>query len=320
MSENIPGGSVPPQNEPPAPPPVPPTPPTPPTPPPSAPVPPPAAPVPPAAPPTPPVPPAAPPVAPPPGGYAPPPPGYAAPPPPAGGYGYAAAPSGTDIVMDGVKYGWKKFTENVGPWIIGSLIWVFGYGLVSWVIWIALAAVLSSNSTVTTYNDVSIVTSGGLNWIGTLVVTGVIVLLGVLVQVAFLNAGLTVATGRSLSVGDFFKFPNFGSVFVTALLVGLTVGVGYVLCIVPGVVAAFFLAFSVLISLDRGLGAVDSMKASIELVKNNVVTVLLLAIAVGILNAIGSIVCGIGVIVTLPVAVVAAVYVYRRLQNQPVAP
>lgn len=317
MSENIPGGSVPPQNEPPAPPPVPPTPPTPPTPPPAAPVPPPAAPVPPAAPP----------VAPPPGGYAPPPPGYAAPPPPgyaappppAGGYGYAPAPSSFDVVMDGVKYGWKKFTENVGPWIIGALIWVFGYGIVSWLLYLVMFAAFASNAQVDTYGNITSI-STGLGWLGSLVFTGVIVLLAVLVQVAFLNAALTVTSGRSLTVGDFFRFPNFGRVFGTAILVGLTVGVGYVLCIIPGLIAAFFLAFAVLISMDRGLGAVDSMKASIDLVKNNAVTVLLVAVAVGILNAIGSAVCGIGVLVTLPVAVVGAVYVYRRIQNQPVAP
>jgi len=315
MSENIPGGSVPPQNEPPAPPPVPPTPPTPPTPPPAAPVPPPAAPVPPAAPP---VPPAAPPVAPPPGGYAPPPPGYAAPPPPAAGYGYAPQPSGTDIVMDGVKYGWKKFTENVGPWIIGSLIWGFGYVAVVSILYFAVFAAIISTAEVDTYGNLTAV-SGGLGVIGWLLFFGVVILLGVLVVAAFYNAALVSSSGRELQVGDFFRFPNFGKVFGTALLVGLATGVGTMLCVIPGLIVAFFLAFSVLIALDRGLGAVDAIKASIDLVKNNVATVLLLWVAIAVLGAIGGAVF-IGSLVTMPISVVAAVYVYRRIQNQPVAP
>ena len=321
MSENIPGGSVPPQNEPPAPPPVPPTPPTPPTPPPAAPVPPPAAPVPPAAPPTPPVPPAAPPAAPPPGGYAPPPPGYAAPPPPAAGYGYAPAPSGTDIVMDGVKYGWKKFTENVGPWIIGGLVWLFGLGIIASILWFAVfaAAFGTSNYTIGADGTVSAV-GGGLGFFGFSIFFGVVMLLAVLVQAAFLNAALHVSAGNALQVGDFFKFPNFGKVFTTALLVGLAEGVGFALCYIPGLIVMFFFSFAIIFALDRGLGAVDSIKASIDLVKNNVGTVLLTLLGVWIVTAIGSAICGIGIIAAYPIAYVLLVYVYRRIQNQEVAP
>jgi len=148
----------------------------------------------------------------------------------------------------------------------------------------------------------------------------VIVLLAVLIEAAFINAALVTASGRKLEVGDFFRFPNFGKVFVTALLVGLIVGVGYLLCVIPGIVAAFFLAFALFFALDRGLSATDAIKASIDLVKNNVVVVLLLVVAAAILSFLGSLVCGLGVIVTIPVTVVAAAYVYRRLQNQPVAP
>lgn len=325
MSENTPGGPTPPPNEPPAEQPAQPTPPPPPAP---EPVPP--APQPPTAPPAPPTPPpgyAAPPppgYAAPPPGYAAPPPGYAAPPPgyaapPPAGYPPVGPPSSTDVVMDGVKYGWKKFTENVGPWIIGTLIWWIGYAVVASILYFVVFAALFSNAQVDQYGNLTSI-STGLGTFGSLLFGAVIVLLAVLIEAAFINAALVTASGRKLEVGDFFRFPNFGKVFVTALLVGLIVGVGYLLCVIPGIVAAFFLAFSLFFALDRGLSATDAIKASIDLVKNNVVVVLLLAIAAAILSFLGSLVCGLGVIVTIPVTVVAGAYVYRRLQNQPVAP
>jgi uncharacterized membrane protein len=260
-------------------------------------------------------------------GY-PPPPQAGYPPPPQAGYpqpgyppapGYAGPPSGGDIVMDGVRYGWKKFTENVGPFIIGGLVWFVGLGIL---VGIAYAIVLAGVATTAQVDEFGNVTSvgGGLGFIGFFLMLGIVMLLSVLVQAAFLNASLRAAAGARVEIGDFFRFPNFGKVFLTALLVGLATGVGFMLFFIPGLIVAFFFSFAIIFALDRGLAPVDAIKASIDLVKNNVVTVLLLFLAVYVLNAIGSAVCGIGVLATYPIAYVATVYVYRRIQNQAVAP
>ncbi len=332
MSENTPGGNFPPPDEQPhdtsaAPPPGPPpggtTPPSPAPgygPPPSAPSPAPGYGPPPAAPPPP-----APGYGPPPAAPPPPAPGYQAPPPGYGapayqpGYGTPPPPSSADIVMAGVKYGWKKFTENVGPWLLGGLVWFVGLSVIASILWFAVIGAAFSSADVYSYGDVTAV-SGGLSFLGTLVFTGVVMLLAVLVQAAFLNAALLVASGRRLEFGDFFHFPNFGKVFVTALLVGLAQGVGFALLWVPGLVVMFFFSFAIIFALDRGLGAVDAVKASIDLAKNNAGVVVLMLIAVWIVTAIGGALCGVGLLAAYPVAFVTTAYVYRRLQNQQVAP
>lgn len=307
MSENTPGGSVPPQNEPPVPPP-PAT-----TPPPAAPTPPPSAPVPP------PAPPAGYGAPPPPAGYGPPPAGYAAPPPPAG-YGPpppTGGPNTTDDVIESVKYGWKKFTENVGPFVLGGLAWFIGLSIVIGIAYgILIASAIAGSD-----SSGNLGVAGGIGFgFGTFLFVAVVVLAAVLVQAAYLNVALRVSAGQPIQVADFFRLPNLGKVIPTALLVGLATGIGYALFVIPGIIVAFFATFAIAFALDRGLGAVDAIKASVDLVKNNVVPVILLVLAVYVVNAIGGALCGVGVLASYPVAYVAVAFMYRRLQNQPVAP
>lgn len=322
MTQNPPGGTWPPPSEPPA---VPgpgsaATPPPPPPPPPGGYTPPPAAPSGPGAPPL--LPPGAyaPPLA---GGYsAPPVPGYVAPPPP-GGYapppqaGYGPPPSDTDAVMDGVKYGWQKFTENVSTFLLGGLAWFIALGILIAISWgIFMGSVLGGTDASGSFSAL-----GGIGFgIGTFLFVAVVAVGAVLVQAAYFNVALRLAAGQPIQVGDFFKLPNVGNAILTALLVGLATGIGYSLLVIPGIIVAFFSTFAIAFALDRGLGAVDAIKESVALVKNNIVPVLLLVLAVYVVNAIGSAICGVGILASYPVAYVAVVYVYRRLQHQPVAP
>lgn len=252
------------------------------------------------------------------GGYPPPSGGYGTPPggyPPApGGFGQAPGSGGADVVMDGVKYGWKKFTENVGPFLIGGLIWFAGLALVLGLFYTLLivGAALGSDSG----------SSAGLGLgfgVSTLVFVAIATLLGAFLQAAFYNASLKVAAGQKLEVNDFFKLPNLGQALGTAILVGIATGIGYFLFVLPGIAVMIFSIFAIVIALDRGVGPVDAIKASVELVRANLVPVLLLALAVYILSSIGSFVCGVGILATFPIGTLAVVFVYRKLQHQNVA-
>lgn len=266
-----------------------------------------------------------------PGGY-PPAPGYAPPPgggygPPAGGYapppppgGYAAAPASGDIVIDGVKYGWKKFTENVGAYLLGGIVWFVGLTVLVSIAFAILLGSLTAQTALDASGNLVTTGGGGLFSLSGFLFIGVAMLLVVMVQAAYLNASLHVASGRRIAVGDFFKFPNLPNVFATALVVGILIGVGYSLFFLPGLIVQIFTTFAIIFALDRGFGPVEAIKASIDLVKRNFVTVLLLMLAVYVVTAIGSALCGIGILVAYPIACLATVYVYRRVQGQAVAP
>jgi uncharacterized membrane protein len=155
---------------------------------------------------------------------------------------------------------------------------------------------------------------------GYLLVLAIIVLLSAFMQAGVIRATLEVANGRRVDFGTFFRFENLGTVVLAALLVGLGTGIGALLFVLPGLVFAFFAQFALFFVIDKRLGAVDAIKASFTLVNRNLGTVALLFLGVYAANLVGSALCGVGQLVSFPVGVLATTYVYRRVQNEPVAP
>ncbi|MBT0994740.1 hypothetical protein KIN34_10635 [Cellulomonas sp. DKR-3] len=256
------------------------------------------------------------------GAYPPP----ASPPPPAapapGGYG---APDGQPVdVMQAFTWGWKKFTENVGPILLGILGYLVATAIIVGVLYAVLAAtLLGTSDDLVLHDDGSITYGSGPNFFVLLVVGGLITLVTVvlfsILQAGFVQAALRLSRGEALSVDTFYRFRNLGAVVVAALLVGVLTAVGYALCYLPGIAVAFFAQFTLYYVVDRGLGAVDALKASFELVKNNLGPVALLSLGIVVVSAVGSLLCGVGLFVALPLALLAQAYFYRRLNGEPVA-
>jgi uncharacterized membrane protein len=243
---------------------------------------------------------------PPPGGYGTPPPGspYGAPPPPPGG-GYGV--TGDDwSVGSALGYGWRKFTQNLGPILVLALIvWV---GIIVFGI---LGAII----------DRSVSDGSGL-WaqqlssaITSLLSTFIQAILGA----AVVRAALDLTEGRSIDVGSIFSRIPFGPVLILAILTAVIEAVGFLLCILPGLVALLFLYFSTYFLLDRNLSPVDAMKASVDLVRRNLGTALVWSIVAFVVTLVGVCLCFVGLLVTIPVATIGTAYTFKKLTGQPVA-
>lgn len=72
-------------------------------------------------------------------------------------------------------------------------------------------------------------------------------------------------------------------IVVASLLASIVIGIGMMLLVIPGLVAAFFLMFTFVLVIVERLGAVDAMKKSYELVRANLnVTVVFAVFVLGI--------------------------------------
>lgn len=286
----------------------------------------------------PPVPPTAPPVPPAEGAYPPPAQGYGPPagsypPPPAPGYGQQppqdpygqqpygqpagyAASSGTSV-GDAFNWGWTKFTQNWGAFVLG----VLAYLAVILVVSIIAFTVLVGGAAASTDAYGNVRPGGGFVFgFGTLLVAAIFVLLVTFMQAGIIRAALEVANGRRVEFATFFRFDDFGTVVVAALLVGLGTAVGTLLFVLPGIVFAFFAQFTLFFVIDKRMSPVDALKASFTLVNRNLGTIVLLYLGVLVANAVGSFVCYVGQLVTFPLGLLATTHVYRRTQGEPVAP
>jgi uncharacterized membrane protein len=237
-------------------------------------------------------------------------PGY---PPPGTPYGQVGQPV---QIGEAFTYGWNKFTQNAGVIIGGVLTYVAALAVLS-IVFYALLIGTAATSIDPVTNEIS--TSGGLVFgFGLFAFIAVMAVLGFLVQGVVVNVSLLVTRGKKLEYADFFRLPNVGNVILTALLMGLAIGI-LSITIVGGIVFAFFALFTIFYVIDKNLGVFDAFKASFTVVSRNLATVLLLFLAVYAAQIVGSLLCYVGLLVALPVAQIATAYVYRRLnQEQPV--
>jgi uncharacterized membrane protein len=279
------------------------------------------------------------------GGYPPPPPPSGYPPPQQGGYppppqhgGYQQASGGYPAaeppgyggaqpysVGEAFSWAWNKFTKNAAPLIIATLV----YGLIIVVLQVIVnllqAAVspgvsdYSSSGSGFSYSWST--TSMGLGGILISIVGWfVLLIVGAAIQSGYISGVLDIANGQQVSVGSFFRPRNIGQVIIAGLIVGVITTIGFFLCIIPGVIASIMLVFTIVALLDRNLSPVDAVKTSFDLSKANFGNVFVTWLAMVATAFVGALLCGVGLIVAVPVASLILVYAWRRLSGGQVAP
>jgi uncharacterized membrane protein len=268
------------------------------------------------------------------GGYPPPPPpggGYPPPPPPQGGAYPPPAPGGPGFggaqpynVGEALSWAWNKFSKNAAALIVPTLVYGVILGVLYGITYGVATALAPAPETSYTSTDtgVSYSYSSGMG-AGSIVVMiiGYVVLLvvGAVVQSAYISGLLQMADGRPVAIGDFFKPRNVGAVIVATIIMGVLTAVGS-LCIIGGIIVALFLMFTVVALLDRNLSPIDAVKASFDIVKDNIGNAIVAYLVMAVILLVGAIVCFVGLIVAGPVAGLFEVYTYRRLTGGQVAP
>jgi len=252
----------------------------------------------------------------------PPPAGY--PPPP--GAGYPPAGSGADdsrpySIGDAFNWEWKKFQENVGTIIVAALIYLVIVFAVQIVGWLIVGGMLSQTTEIDSVTG-EVETSGG-GFVATLVVTAILAFVGwvliSLMQAGIIRGATEITHGRKPVLQTMFSTDGIGNVLLAAVLVAVITAIGSLLCYIPGLIAAFYLMFTMFFVVERGLPAVEAIKASAQLVNQHVATLIGFFLASIVAFIIGAILCGVGLLVAIPVVILAQAYTYRKLQGEAVA-
>ncbi|MGZ4711483.1 MAG: hypothetical protein ACXVLO_09015 [Acidimicrobiia bacterium] len=225
-----------------------------------------------------------------------------------------------------IKYGWEKFQQNWQVIVIALIIGFVAMVVLGGIGFIIQRSMTSVDSCTVRLNNGVIRSSGcggGPSFFTTLLASALFEFLfylgGTILQYFVIRATLIIVRGERLEAANVMSFESFGPYFVTAILVGILTFIGFVLCILPGIAVAFFTMFWGYFVVDKNLSPVDAIKASFELVKNNVGTVLVFLILSWVVTIIGVIACIVGLIVAMPVVTIATGYMYKRLQGEPVA-
>ena len=263
------------------------------------------------------------------GGYPPPGGGYPppGPPPPGGGYpgqGGFGGPPQRFSVGEAFNYGWTKFQQNVGTIILAALAWLavlVAFYLVWLLILSALGVGVSASFEIDSDGNASSSGGGffGVLLIGALMSIVPIIISGVM-QAGILRGALQITYGREFTVGTTFGFDNVGRVIGAAIIISIMTSIGTFLCWIPGLIVWFFTQFTMFFIVDKDMSVLDALKASMSFVNRNVGTLIALFLGCIVAYFVGALVCFVGLLVAIPVVIIAQTYAYRTLQGEAVAP
>jgi uncharacterized membrane protein len=121
-------------------------------------------------------------------------------------------------------------------------------------------------------------------------------------------------SGRRAEFADLFTgFNFFIPSLVASLLISLLVSVGFVFCIVPGLVIAAMYQFVYLFILDKRMDFWPAMQASHAVVKNDYFGFTMFLVAMIGVDILGALCLIVGIFVAIPVTVAAVAVAYHEV-------
>ena len=182
---------------------------------------------------------------------------------------------------DYVQKGWEMFTEHIGEFIGFTLI--------------VLAASFASSK---------------MGAFGSLLISAV---------AASLYAGYSIAafrliTGKPFQFSDFFQgFNYFLPLFLAGLASGILVAVGMALLLLPGIYLAVGYMLTTYLVIDHRMEFWQAMETSRKIVTKNWFGFFVFALVLFLVNLLGVLALGIGILVTIPVTSCAAAIAYKEI-------
>lgn len=133
-------------------------------------------------------------------------------------------------------------------------------------------------------------------------------------SLGFIKIMLFLVQDKYVTVADMFNnFRPFLSYFVASFLYGIAVSIGLLLLIAPGIWVAIRFQFYPYFILEDGDSSFIALQKSYNLSQNLTMELLWFGVAVVILNIIGALLMGIGIIFTYPLTTMATAVIYRSL-------
>lgn len=157
------------------------------------------------------------------------------------------------------------------------------------------------------------------------VITGIMALIpfigsvGQMLVVVPLNAGFFIVArklhrGEHTEFGDFFKgFDYFGGLVLASLIGGVMIVVGLVLLIIPGIYLAIAYSMVTCMVIFARMDFWPALEASRKVISKNWFSFFGFAIVLGLINLLGVICLGVGILVTIPLTYCAAFSAFNHI-------
>ena len=134
-------------------------------------------------------------------------------------------------------------------------------------------------------------------------------------MVGYMKMIKTEDEGGKVEIGDIFKgFDDFVPALVAVLVSSVAVSIGVMLCIIPGLLIIALVPLSAyFVAVAGEKDGINAIKRAWALVKENLVSSCLCALVLGIVGSLGSVLCGVGMLLTLPIAFIGMYHMAKQM-------
>lgn len=208
------------------------------------------------------------------------------------------------VSLDCISEAISLVKQDVGMWAVAALL----CGVISYAVSISvslLANIVAYGSALSTETSVMGVILG--------VVFGFLSsAVSYLLYAGMVQMALAKIDGQPLEISDLFTgFGRFPQMLVAVTLSTLATYLGLILLIIPGLFVAGALAFVPFLVVRQHLSGMEAVSKSWEVLKPHGFAMFGFLFVVGILIMVGLVLCGVGVLFTLPVGAVAMAIQFR---------
>ena len=195
-----------------------------------------------------------------------------------------------------VRFGWETFKKR--PWLfIGTLL---VYAVIS-----GISGSIASSAA----------EQGG-------VLAFILNALDMLVVQILLAMGLVAFSLRfhddasAARIQDLWAPKMYWSFLGMSVLSFILVVLGIIALIIPGIILALGFIFSQYLVIDKGRGAIESLKESWRITKGHRWELFIFVLVLAVLNILGVLALLVGLLVSVPVTMLAVVHAYRTLEHK----
>lgn len=180
-----------------------------------------------------------------------------------------------------IQHAWRMFSENLGAFL--------GFTLTLFAVWLATSMVDAGSSLL--FSSIAAPFYAGYS----------IVAFKLMLQ-------------QPVQFNDFFRgFNYFLPLFLASLAGSIVVTIGFILLLLPGIYLAVSYMFTTFLIIDYRMEFWQAMEISRKIISHNWFAFLLFALVLFLINLLGALAFGIGLLVTLPVTSCAVAVAYKEI-------
>jgi len=212
--------------------------------------------------------------------------------------------------------------------MIGLAAVVMVAGLIGWVLRRALDPIVNrlvygceNIETAEQLNACLASSSAGIfaSFVGGILLQIVIFIIVLLAEIGLINASLKVTRGEKPSFSDIWHPHHAWLYLFVSIVSGVLIGLGFIFCIIPGLILLWLWQFVRYAALDRGQGFGDAFSTATRAVLDNKGPAVLTLLVVFVASLVTVFTCGIGALVVYPFTDLFMAHMYRQFRREPVA-